>query len=57
MAKGKKNTTGKGKVKFVQTAQAMAGRIATSRHQRRKMEKLAKRHPQEFMKAARKYDQ
>lgn len=54
--KGKKNQQGKGTVKFVQTAQAMAGRLASSRHQRRKLEKLAKRHPQEFMEASRKYD-
>lgn len=54
--KGKKNTQGKGQVKFIATAKAMAGRLATSRHQRRKMEKLAKRHPQEFMEASRKYD-
>lgn len=56
MTKGKKNTSGKGKAKFVQTAQAMAGRLATSRHQRRKLEKLAKRHPNEFMEASKKYD-
>ncbi len=54
--KGKKNSQGKGQVKFIATAQAMAGRLATSRHQRRKMEKLAKRHPQEFMEASHKYD-
>lgn len=37
-------------------AQDVAGRLATSRHQRRKMEKLAKRYPHEFLKASKKYD-
>jgi hypothetical protein len=37
-------------------AQEMAGRLSTSRHQRRKMEKLAKRHPNEFMKAGKQYE-
>lgn len=57
MSKGKKNTSGKGKAKFVQSAQLVAGRLATSRHQRRKLEKLAKRHPNEFMQASKKYEE
>jgi hypothetical protein len=47
---GKKNQQGKG-LSTVKTAQAMAGRLATSRHQRRKMEKLAKKYPDQFLQA------
>jgi hypothetical protein len=43
----------KGKNSVHLLAQQMAGRLASSRHQRRKMAKLAKRHPQEFLQASR----
>lgn len=42
----------KGKNSVHLLAQKAAERMASSRHQRRKMEKLAKRHPQEFLAAA-----
>lgn len=38
-------------VSVVKTAQAMVGRLATSRHQRRKMEKLAKKYLDQFLQA------
>lgn len=41
---------------FMVMAQDVAGRMSTSRHQRRKLEKLAKRHPDAFMIASKKYD-
>lgn len=46
----------KGKNSVMLLASQAAGRMASSRHQRRKMEKLAKRHPQEFLEASKKYD-
>lgn len=47
----------KGKNSPMLMAQQMAGRLASSRHQRRKMEKLAKRHPEEFLKAGKQYEE
>ena len=53
--KGKKNQQGKG-LSVMKTAQSMADRLATSRHQRRKMAKLAKRHPDAFIKAGKHFE-
>lgn len=48
---------GKGKKpKFMAMAHDAAGRMSSSRHQRRKLEKLAKRHPNEFLQASKKYE-
>ncbi len=52
---GKKKGTAKSR-SFMTMAQDVAGRMSTSRHQRRKLEKLAKQHPNEFMIASKKYD-
>jgi hypothetical protein len=53
---GKSKKDGKG-LSVVKTANAMAGRLSSSRHQRRKLEKLAKRHPSQFVEAAKVYEQ
>lgn len=53
--KKKGKTQGKG-LSVMKTAQAMADRLSTSRHQRRKMAKLAKRHPNEFMQAGKHFE-
>lgn len=50
---GKKNkgkTQGKG-LSVMKTALAQADRMSSSRHQRRKMAKLAKRYPDQFLQA------
>ncbi len=52
---GKKKGSAKGR-SFMVMAQDVAGRMSSSRHQRRKLEKLARRHPNEFMEASKKYD-
>lgn len=50
MPMGKKNQKVKG-VSVMKTALAQADRMSSSRHQRRKMEKLAKKYPDQFLQA------
>lgn len=53
--KGKSGKGGKG-LSVMKTANMMADRMNSSRHQRRKMEKLAKRYPSQFAEAAKVYE-
>lgn len=50
LAKNKGRTQGKG-LSVMKTALAQADRMSSSRHQRRKMEKLAKKYPDQFLQA------